>query len=346
MNLSPPCVSAYAAAPDLWVVTPYFNPAAYEARRRNYRRFIRPFREGGVPHLLVQCAFGEASFERLGDDEHSLRIRARDVLWQKERLLNLAIAALPPSCTKVAWVDADVLFTNPNWIVETSRLLDRFVLVQPYADRIHLAPGAASVAGTEDKLPGMVRRCGADPTLARGTYEVHGATGLAWAARRHLLGTCGLYDACIIGGGDHTIAHASYGDWESACVRSLIGLGTPAHRHYREWAQKWHACVGGSIAYTPGTVLHLWHGERADRRYTSRHKEQKEFEFDPISDLRCGETGCWEWASDKPDMHAWAARYFVERREDGAGIRANETTDPESELRQAATRAPRPIVAS
>src|SRR5690349_13239307 len=86
MTSAYPYVSAYAAAPDLWVVTPYFNPAGYETRRRNYRRFIRPFLDRSVPHLLVQCAFGGASFDTVGD-EHGLRIRARDVLWQKERLL-------------------------------------------------------------------------------------------------------------------------------------------------------------------------------------------------------------------------------------------------------------------
>jgi hypothetical protein len=296
------------------VVTAYFNSAGYETRRRNYGRFIQPFRDGGVPHLLVHCAFGDARFDALGD-EHSLRIRARDVLWQKERLLNLAIAALPPSCTKVAWVDADVLFTNPNWLLETSQLLDRFVLVQPYDEKINLPPGTATSA-----VPSMVRRCAGDPIVARGPYEIHGATGMAWAAQRHLLDRRGLYDACIIGGGDHAIAHASYGDWESSCVEALIGLDTPAHRHFRDWAENWHAHVRGSIAYTPGTVLHLWHGDRANRHYSLRHKQQKQYGFDPTTDLQHGETGCWEWASDKPEMHAWVARYFVERREDGAGI--------------------------
>jgi hypothetical protein len=325
MTSSHPRVSAYAAAPDLWVVTAYFNPAGYQARRRNYRQFIRPFIDGGVPHLLVECAFGASDFDALGN-QHSLRIRARDVLWQKERLLNLAVAALPPSCTKVAWVDADVLFTNPNWLLETSHLLDRFALVQPYGEVIKMAPGAVDAPGTEESTPSMVRACDGDPMLARQPYERHGTTGMAWAARRDVVERCGLYDACIIGGGDHAIAHASYGDWESKCVAALIGLDTPAHRHFRDWAQNWHAQVGDSIAYTPGTLLHLWHGARVDRRYSLRHREQKRFGFDPSTDLRHGESGCWEWASDKPEMHAWAARYFVERREDAADHPHHEAT--------------------
>jgi hypothetical protein len=38
--------------------------------------------------------------------------------------------------------------------------------------------------------------------------------------------------------------------------------------------------------------------------------------FDPRTDLRISQAGCWEWASDKPKIHEWARRYFEDRRED------------------------------
>jgi hypothetical protein len=53
-----------------------------------------------------------------------------------------------------------------------------------------------------------------------------------------------------------------------------------------------------------------------NRRYSQRNKELVELAFDPKQDIRISDTGCWEWASDKPELHAWARRYFVERRED------------------------------
>ena len=36
-------------------------------------------------------------------------------MWQKERLLNLAVAALPPGCTKVAGLDSDLVFRPRDW---------------------------------------------------------------------------------------------------------------------------------------------------------------------------------------------------------------------------------------
>src|SRR5437867_4278139 len=69
-----------------------------------------------------------------------------DILWQKERLLNLALRTLPPSCKKVAWIDCDVVFQADDWAERTSRLLDRFMLVQPFTDVYHVRrdwrPGA------------------------------------------------------------------------------------------------------------------------------------------------------------------------------------------------------------
>jgi hypothetical protein len=52
-----------------------------------------------------------------------VRTDQTNVLWQKERLLNLALQRLPEHCTKVVWLDADTFFTNPNWVRATRRLV-------------------------------------------------------------------------------------------------------------------------------------------------------------------------------------------------------------------------------
>jgi glycosyltransferase involved in cell wall biosynthesis len=68
----------------------------------------------------------------------------------------------------------------------------------------------------------------------------------------------------------------------------------------------------------PGRILHLWHGETRHRRYHDRSQELASFGFDPARDIRISARGCWEWASDKPDLHRWSRRYFDVRHEDGA----------------------------
>jgi len=44
----------------------------------------------GVPLFIGECAFGDRAFE-LTPSSSVFQFRCRDVMWQKERLLNLAI---------------------------------------------------------------------------------------------------------------------------------------------------------------------------------------------------------------------------------------------------------------
>jgi hypothetical protein len=65
-------------------------------------------------------------------------------MWQKERLLNellIEVVAEWPWCSKVVWLDQEVIFANNDWVSLTSKLLDQFVVVQPFAEAIRLPRG-------------------------------------------------------------------------------------------------------------------------------------------------------------------------------------------------------------
>ena len=84
------------------------------------------------------------------------------------------------------------------------------------------------------------------------------------------------------------------------------------------WAERFHSAAnGGGIPSTDGDVYHLWHGELADRGGGARHQGLAQFEFDPAADIAVGETECWRWATDKPDMQRYVRDYFASRKEDG-----------------------------
>jgi hypothetical protein len=74
--------------------------------------------------------------------------------------------------------------------------------------------------------------------------------------------------------------------------------------------------VQGELSFAPGRIFSLWHGSIENRRYVQRNEELRAMAFDPSADIRISDNGCLEWASDKPDLHDWARRYFEERRED------------------------------
>lgn len=98
----------YTPCRDLWVITTYFNPAGHQTQRCNFDLFAAPIRRAGIPLVVVECAFGDRPFE-LEPGPYDIQVRTRDVLWLKERLVNLAIAQLPRAAEKVMRPEATFL---------------------------------------------------------------------------------------------------------------------------------------------------------------------------------------------------------------------------------------------
>jgi hypothetical protein len=308
--------SRYKPADDLGIVTCYFNSHRYQSKRRNFVEFERPLLDSGLQLVTVECAFGDADFE-LPPAPHVVRLRARDVMWQKERLLNLAIAKLPPYITKIAWLDGDILFENPEWAVETSRALDMCHILQPFDHALRLRPGQHAYNGSGERYRSFAAVHAAFPSLARvAPFALHGHTGLAWAARRDIMQALGLYDAAIAGGADHLMAHAVCGDFGSRCLRETFSNCRSYLEHFRQWAESAWLAIRGHVGFVPGAALHLWHGETKFRGHYQRKEALSHFAFDPVRDLRLEDNGLWCWSDRTPGLRTWGLEYFARRRED------------------------------
>jgi hypothetical protein len=302
---------------NFWVITCYYNPRRYQTKRDNYARFLEGLHKSALSVLVVELAFGNAAFE-LPETSHLIRVRGGDVLWQKERLLNLALSALPASCTFVAWMDCDILFENPRWLEGTLVALDRFPVVQPYSSVVRLPRREVIFSERGETWYSFGALAGSYPVLVtKGNLAVHGHPGFAWAARRELWQEIGFYDVCLTGAGDVLMSLGLVGDWLSGYVKSITGLGTPYHAHFVAWAKRAYARVGAQVGCVPGRALHLWHGDYENRQHDLRNDQFQRFAFDPIKDLRLAPNGVWEWASDKPSLHRWAEDFFGARNEDG-----------------------------
>ena len=307
----------YLRADDLWIITTYFNPQRYITKRANYDRFITKIISGGLNYVVVELAFNDQAFE-LPVGQNILRIRGRAVMWQKERLLNVALASLPEACRKVVWLDCDIEFENHAWALEMSAVLDDYVVAQPYDVAVRLPKDAITYDGgraiTYRSFCAVAKEW---PEFARsGQYDLHGHTGFAWGARRSLLQAFGFYDTCIVGNGDHAMAHGFLNDTRSRCLAWMATL--PQLEHFAIWSDKVSREVGGRVSYVKGVCLHYWHGSKANRLYWERAQTLSDHGFDPATDLRIDSNGCWAWASDKPALHTWARDYFATRQEDGS----------------------------
>ena len=261
---------------------------------------------------------------RDGDADVLIQVSGGSLLWQKERLLNVALSALPPECDTVAWVDCDLVFLRDDWPRALQRQLEHSALVQLFRD-FHYLPVSADAAARSARAPGLSRqslaylvsrgRVPANVFLTRGASVKWGyVPGGAWGARRSTLDATGFYDPDILGYGDKLLVSAAYGRHRDA-MRAVC-MNTRQSEHYERWARQFCALVAGRVGHIDGEVLHLWHGELDRRQYSTRFDGFSRFDFDPENDIARTDDGAWRWNSDKPELQHFVRRYF-ELRGDG-----------------------------
>jgi hypothetical protein len=306
---------------NLWAITSYFNPVGYERRLHNYHTFRRHLT---VPLVTVELAYRDEFDLQPDAADILIQLRGKDVLWQKERLLNLALAKLPEHCDSVAWLDCDVVFEREEWAEQATRGLERFPLLQPFLS-VYEPSADGPVQPTRlpldarlgHSLAYMHSQGTVTPGLLRSNMRVDHRSngGLAWVARREILDRDGFYDPCIMGSGTRAMACAALGTPADAI--DYLAMTARWAEHYEAWASAHFGNVRGSIGYTEGALIHLWHGDLNHRRYQARHREFGAYGYNPLTDVALDENGCWRWSSPKTEMHAYVADYFRSRREDG-----------------------------
>lgn len=306
--------ATYEPSEDICIITCYFNPRNYRTKLRNYNAFSRPFLNAGIALFTIELAFDNNDFQ-LDASPTVLQIKGGDALWQKERLLNYLISQLPPKFEKVVWADADILFERADWLQQTSKALDTYSIVQPFASSIRLPKNEICFSRYGERHKSFCAEFHASPNSHKsGIFELHGHTGYAWAARRNVLEACQLYDACLSGSGDHLMAHAFVGDFESGCVKKMVGKNR-YYAHFVQWGRNFFEHTKCNIGYVEGYLLHLWHGQTIDRHYHDRSKELIQMGFDPFEDIIVGENNAWKWNNQQ--LKDWSKHYFDGRLEDG-----------------------------
>lgn len=319
----------------MWGVTAYFNFLGYRTKKRNFDVFREHSRKQGLPLIAVEAALPGRPFElEPGDAEILIQRRATAVLWQKERLLNIGLGFLPEECDAVAWLDADMVFSDNAWVGKTRELLKRYAVVQPYEEARYLARGG----GVDDRVPVVEEMYRSAAWMAADSAfagRVTGATGLAMACRREALPRCGLLDRMILGGADTVMIGAFLGvpvnQLEHIAYLPLLLQADAEHW----WRQAWES-VHGSVGYLPGTAYALWHGDRPKRRYADRQWLLNG--FDPAKDILIDAEGCWAWNSNNLALRRNIRDYFLVRDEDGT-MQDEDATHMEREVRRCATRA-------
>jgi len=288
---------------NLGLVACHFNPVGYRRPVENYWRFLEGLGEHAEHLTTIELIFD-------GDVQvlpHAIPVygaRPLHLLWQKEALLNIAISKLDRKYDAVAWIDGDVLFSEPSWYEQASQLLELHPLIQLFRQAIFL---------NENDKP--IRRFqSAAHVHQHGSRNIYGHPGLAWAARREILEPDGLLDVHIVGGGDALMKDCWTGIWE---CQTLKDSPESLRRHTLRWgANQWRK-VQGNLGTLNVQVRHLFHGARRNRRYASRTRCLNRLHFDPVTDITKDENGLLAWTGTKPALAGHIRNWFLSRREDG-----------------------------
>jgi len=309
---------------SIWGITTFFNPCGYKKNLENYHIFQKAIRKQNLPIITIELAFGDSPFVlKTGDADILVQRRGGNIMWQKERLLNVALDYLPKDCDKVVWLDSDILFEKKNWVEKTANQLEKYIVVQPFSHVVRLPKGKTRCNRHRCKNGSQENEIFHGFGLGMAKYgkessccfHVHGTTGIAWAIRRSILKKHGFYDADITGSGDVIMAHAFCGN--TVCGRSKSMMCASQQKHAHKWAQGIAKDIKFSINYAEGIAFHLWHGNLKNRSYIERHNIAREAGLNPETDIAIDTSGAWKWASDKPKLHQTCASYFADRKEDG-----------------------------
>ena len=294
MNLYPDKPLAFVAC--------YYNPCGFEKRRNNYAKFVEKLGDKAELLVTVELAFDNQSFsfEHL---PNSIQLRTKSLMWQKEALLNIGIKEVTSAGYEyVSWLDADIAFKNEDWYDRILKALDEYQLVHVFEnikryddnDKFQLMKGTIASIGRNSP-----------------------ATGFGWACRSVLFnGDFGLYDRCIVGGGDTLI-------YAAAAEEMLTWLTkrppTVKHGlHIVDWANKWYALTAGDIGYAENNIDTFFHGNLKQRNYLNRHEILLRSNYSPTNDLINRDDGILEWTdSVKTNFKSSIRDYFASREEDG-----------------------------
>lgn len=288
----------YKGHPEAVIISCFFNPQNSPYRLKAFNEFYNSIKH--LNYYIIECVIGDAKPQLEGD--HIEVIHTENLLWHKEALLNKIISGLRKDLKYVFWVDADVIFTNKNWMVEGVEQLQSCNILQPFEYCVHLdrdeTEPSEKTALQKSKvqksfsfnqnpypptwkvntihIPNSERRVWRsfsanyvdDRKASESTdYNTHGHVGFAWGARRSVLEQVPLYDKALIGGADHIIAHASAGQIPFCCIDKSF---TDNLEEVYDWSRKFFAVVKGKIGYVKGDLYHIWHGDIDKRQYLKR----------------------------------------------------------------------------
>jgi hypothetical protein len=282
--------------------------------------------EPRVSLYTVEMAFAERDFQvTTPGNDHDIRVIGNHELWAKENLINIGLSKLPAEAKYIAWIDADITFTNPHWVDDTLNALQHHPVVQLWSHAVDMGPKgeimqtAQSFGYRYQQVHGDVDQLVKDNFP--GQYESGGIyphSGFAWAATRETLsGLGGLLDWGICGAADFHMAWAMVGRVE---VTRPDGVSENYKTKLLDFQSRADNFVKENVGYVPGTIAHYFHGSKKKRKYLERWEILIKHNYRPDVDIVKDIQGLYHFSHGRTKLQSDMRHYFLARDEDGTEI--------------------------
>lgn len=280
----------------LQFITSYFNFIDSYKIKQNYINFRKKF-----PYNIITIELALPHQKFFIDDSIKIHCETNQILWQKERCLNIALDNLSNNIDSIAWIDADLILHNDNFLNDADYTLSNHKVAQIF-ERVFENP---NINSTHNTL-----------SFAKDHIEGHNldyaAIGFGWAMRKEVL-EYGFYDSDILGNSDCLQLISWLGIWNHRLIQQL----TPKHRlHYLQWAIKSFNIVNGDIGCIKGDIEHMYHGNMLNRKYVTRSQILTNNSYDPDLDIRVDTNKLYSLSIDKLTLQNEIFNYFMDRKDD------------------------------
>jgi hypothetical protein len=287
----------------------YFSPAGYKKPLTNLNIIIEQFQKYNIPYYIIELLYPDQK-QVIPD---SFVVKASSILFSKENLWNILEKKIPDKYDKIIFMDSDVLFNDPDWFNKSYELLQHNDLIQPmevsYKDIHHIYD---QIEIDFNNLKPPKTKISIAKALINNNYIdlTYHHTGFGLGIDRNFFHKIkGFFEYCITGTGDLAFWASFLPNYQIDSPH-LHNNVLNKYLNYKNNIYQYYI-YPKRISYVEQCVaLHLYHGQRNNRQYNTRHK------YLPIScDYYHNEYGVLELTNIISNNHC-LIDYWITRKED------------------------------
>jgi len=277
---------------NIWAVCTYFNFTKCKYRLKNYQIFKKNIKDHDIKLLCVEFSPNGDFVLEDNDADVLIRLGGGDIMWQKERMLNIGIDMLPQNTDIVIIADTDIIFSSKNLVPFLQYEMSRYHAVQCFSTVSHFKPFVdidlmnadfSSINITDDNIFMLDRQPGCMFAYETVANFQQGVSGYAWAFRYKTIKDIKLFEYNIIGGGDRITASAFMG--LPVASPFVAGINSNIYFNYLKKIKD-YGLTRNDISFIDQVYIYdLFHGFHKNRDYENRHKILKKHNFDAEKDL-------------------------------------------------------------